>query len=57
MVSMPVMVPSATPPQLDSVGAWHTMIPISVAASTSMSSTPMVYFATTRRSFELCMTA
>jgi hypothetical protein len=45
---MNAMVVSATPKQLDSVGAWHTMIPSSVAASVSMSSTPTVYFATMR---------
>src|SRR4029453_1028537 len=43
-----VTVVSATPKQLDSVGAWHTMMPSSVAASVSMSSTPTVYFATPR---------
>ena len=55
MVSIAVIVPSATPPQFDSVGPWQTRIPISVAASTSMSSTPIVYFATTRSSGELSM--
>jgi hypothetical protein len=54
-VSIAVIVPSATPPQFDSVGPWHTRIPISVAASTSTSSTPIVYFATTRSSGELSM--
>ena len=52
---MNVMVVSATPKQLDSVGAWHTMIPSSVAASVSMSSTPTVYFATIRSRCEACM--
>ena len=50
-----VIVPSATPPQFDSVGPWQTRIPISVAASTSTSSTPIVYFATIRSSDELSM--
>jgi hypothetical protein len=53
--SMKAMVVSATPKQLDSVGAWHTITPNSVAASTSMSSTPTVYFATMRRRCEACM--
>ena len=52
---MKVTVVSATPKQLDLVGAWHTMTPRSVAASMSMSSTPTVYFATTRRRCEACM--
>ena len=52
---MKVMVVSATPKQFDSVGAWHTMTPSSVAASVSMSSTPTVYFATTRRRCDACM--
>src|SRR4030095_4821169 len=49
------MVPSATPPQFDSVGPWQTRMPISVAASTSTSSTPIVYLATIRSSGELSM--
>ncbi len=52
---MMVTVVSATPKQFDSVGAWHTMMPSSVAASVSMSSTPTVYFATTRSRCEACM--
>src|SRR2546423_954400 len=55
MVSMAAMVPSATPPQLDSVGLWATRIPRSVAASTSTSSVPIVYLATMRRRSELSM--
>ena len=50
-----VTVVSATPKQFDSVGAWQTMMPSSVAASVSMSSTPTVYFATTRSRCEACM--
>jgi hypothetical protein len=53
--SMKVTVVSATPKQLDSVGAWQTMTPSSVAASVSTSSTPTVYFATMRRRCEACM--
>src|SRR5215468_4249639 len=52
---MKVMVVSATPKQLDSVGAWQTMMPSSVAASVSTSSTPTVYFATMRSRCEACM--
>src|SRR5262245_19172944 len=52
---MKVMVVSATPKQLDSVGAWQTMMPSSVAASVSTSSTPTVYLATMRRRCEACM--
>ena len=52
---MNAIVLSATPKQLDSVGAWHTITPRSVAASTSTSSTPTVYFATTRSRCEACM--
>src|ERR1051326_7637445 len=52
---MLVIAPSATPPQLDSVGECVTRMPNSVAASTSTSSTPIVYLATMRRLFELCM--
>src|SRR5580704_862051 len=52
---MKVTVVSATPKQLDSVGAWQTMMPSSVAASVSMSSTPTVYLATTRSRCEACM--
>ena len=52
---MAVIVPSATPPQFDSVGPWQTRMPISVAASTSTSSTPIVYLATIRSSGELSM--
>jgi hypothetical protein len=52
---MKATVVSATPKQLDSVGAWQTMTPSSVAASMSMSSTPTVYLATTRRRCEACM--
>ena len=47
------MVPSATPPQLASVGAWVTMMPRSVAASTSTSSMPTVYLATMHKESEL----
>src|SRR5262249_40442210 len=39
----------------DSVGAWQTMMPSSVAASVSTSSTPTVYLATMRRRCEACM--
>jgi hypothetical protein len=53
--SMKVTVVSATPKQLDSVGAWHTMMPRSVAASVSISSTPTVYFATMRSRCDACM--
>ena len=52
---MKVTVVSATPKQFDSVGAWQTITPKSVAASVSMSSTPTVYLATTRRRCEACM--
>jgi hypothetical protein len=52
---MKAMVVSATPKQLDSVGAWQTMMPSSVAASVSISSTPTVYLATMRRRCEACM--
>ncbi len=52
---MKVTVVSATPKQLDSVGAWQTMTPRSVAASVSTSSTPTVYFAMTRSRCEACM--
>src|SRR5262245_32461091 len=52
---MKAMVVSATPKQLDSVGAWQTMMPSSVAASVSTSSTPTVYLATMRRRCEACM--
>jgi hypothetical protein len=53
--SMKAMVVSATPKQLDSVGAWQTMMPSSVAASVSTSSTPTVYLATMRSRCEACM--
>ena len=53
---MKAMVCSATPKQLASVGAWQTMMPSSVAASTSMSSTPTVYLATIRNRCELSIT-
>jgi hypothetical protein len=53
--SMKVMVVSATPKQFDSVGAWHTITPRSVAASVSTSSTPTVYFATMRSRCDACM--
>ena len=53
--SIKVTVVSATPKQFDSVGAWQTMMPRSVAASVSMSSTPTVYFATMRSRCEACM--
>ena len=52
---MNVTVVSATPKQFDSVGAWQTMMPRSVAASVSMSSTPTVYLATTRSRCDACM--
>src|SRR5215468_2334448 len=52
---MKAMVVSATPKQLDSVGAWQTMMPSSVAASVSTSSTPTVYLATMRSRCEACM--
>src|SRR5215468_9415850 len=52
---MKAMVVSATPKQLDSVGAWQTMMPSSVAASVSTSSTPTVYFATMCSRCEACM--
>ena len=42
------MAPSATPPQFAWVGAWVTMTPKSVAASTSMSSVPTVHLAMMR---------
>ena len=54
---MAVIVPSATPPQFDSVGPCVTKIPSSVAASTSTSSVPMVYLATMRSRSELSMIA
>src|SRR3989442_5069964 len=57
MVSMAVIVPSATPPQFDSVGLWVTRMPSFVAVSTSTSSTPIVYLATMRSRSELCMIA
>src|SRR4051812_46737055 len=53
---MKVTVVSATPKQLDSVGAWQTMMPRSVAASVSTSSTPTEYLATMRKRCEACMT-
>ena len=40
--------PSATPPQFAWVGAWVTMTPSPVAASTSMSSVPTVHLAMMR---------
>ena len=43
-------VPSATPPQLASVGQCVTSTPRAVAASRSTSSTPMVYLETMRNS-------
>ena len=52
---MAVIVPSATPPQFDSVGPCVTRIPSSVAASTSTSSVPIVYLATMRSRSELSM--
>src|SRR6266568_6766050 len=52
---MKVTVVSATAKQFDSVGAWQTMMPSSVAASVSTSSTPTVYLATMRRRCEACM--
>src|SRR5262249_38635904 len=52
---MKVTVVSATPKQLDSVGAWHTITPSSLAASVSTSSTPTVYLATMRSRCDACI--
>ncbi len=43
--------------QLDSVGPYETRMPISVAASTSMSSQPIEYLAIRRSRSEVCITS
>ena len=51
--SISAIAPSATPPQFASVGQCVTSTPSALAASRSTSSTPIVYFATMRRSGEI----